>query len=158
MIKLSIIREEVNGLKKRYIWIFACVLFTWFIFARSLKDAGGSSAESSLFASIYSYIYKLIFSEIPKNPVATVRKLAHIAEYAIQGMLLCGVFSTFKEKVKGNVSYILFFGLFTACMDEFIQLYTYGRAGLVADIFIDFTGTLAGIIIFLFFSNLIKRK
>lgn len=148
----------MSGLKKRYIWIFACVLFTWFIFGRSLKDAVDSSAESSVFAEIYSYIYKFLFSESPENPVEVVRKLAHVAEYAIHGILLCNVFSTFKGKIKGNISYIMFFGLLTACTDEFIQLSSYGRAGLVTDIFIDFAGTLTGIIIILIFCNLNKQK
>ena len=133
-------------MKKRYIRIFTCILFTWFIFARSLKNAGDSSAESSVFAQIYMFIYEFLFSGTPKNPVETVRKLAHMAEYAVQGILLCGVFSTFEGKIKGNISYIMFFGLFTACIDEFIQLWSYGRAGLVTDIFIDFSGTLMGIV------------
>ena len=79
------------------------MLFTWFIFARSLKNAGDSSAESSVFAQVYTFIYEFLFSGSPKNPVETVRKLAHMAEYAVQGMLLSGVFSTFKEGIKGNV-------------------------------------------------------
>ena len=138
-------------MKKRYVWIFLCILFTWFIFARSLKNAGISSAESSVFADVYSFIFEFLFSRSPKNPVATVRKLAHVTEYAIHGILLSGVFATFKGKIKGNISYIMFFGLFTACIDEFVQLSSYGRAALVTDIFIDFSGTLFGIIISLIF-------
>lgn len=145
-------------MKKRYIWIFACIIFTWFIFGRSLQDAADSSAESSVLAEIYSRIYEFIFSEIPENPVGVVRKFAHVAEYAIHGMLLCGVFSTFKGGVKGNISNIMFFGLLTACTDEFVQLSSQGRAGLVTDIFIDFSGTLSGIIIIFIFCNLNKQK
>ncbi len=149
-------------LKKRYMWISLCILFTMFIFARSMKDAADSSAESSVFVNIYLYIYNFLFSRTPENPVATVRKLAHVAEYTIQGILLCGVFSTFKEKIKGNVSYIMFLGLLTACVDEFLQLFSEGRAGLVTDIFIDFGGTLLGLLISLTFTkifcNLNKQK
>lgn len=132
-----------------------CSIFTWYIFAHSLKNAGASSAESSIFAEIYSYIYEFLFSSSPKNPVGTVRKLAHIAEYGVQGILLCQVFSTFKGKIKNNLSYIMFLGLFTACIDEFIQLWSQGRAGLVTDIFIDFSGTLIGIVASLIISKII---
>ncbi len=133
-----------------------------FIFARSMKDAADSSAESSVFVNIYLYIYNFLFSSVPKNPVATVRKLAHVAEFAIQGMLLCGVFSTFEDRIKGNISNILFLGLLTACTDEFLQLFSEGRAGLVIDIFIDFGGTVLGLLISLIcvkiFCNLNKQK
>lgn len=142
-------------MKKRYVWIFLSVLFTMLIFARSMKNAADSSAESSIFVNIYLYIYNLLFSKTPENPVGTVRKLAHVAEFAIQGVLLCGVFSTFKHKIMGNIFSIMFLGLLTACVDEFLQLFSDGRAGLVTDIFIDFGGTLIGILISLLFVKII---
>ncbi len=70
-----------------------------------------------------------------------VRKAAHIAEFLVQAMLVAGSFS---GKYRKRIVYILFFGLLTACTDEYIQLFSDGRAGLIGDIFIDFSGTAMG--------------
>ena len=86
-----------------------------------------------------------------------VRKAAHVIEYMIQSCALCAMFNTFGGKIKKHIPWILFLGLFTACFDEALQLSMKGRGSLVSDIFIDFSGTLFGILICIAVEALIGR-
>ena len=50
---------------------------------------------------------------------------------------------------------VLIHGLFTAILDETVQLFVDGRSGEVLDVLIDFSGVLVSVLIMTFF---IKRK
>ena len=43
-------------------------------------------------------------------------------------------------------------------VDEYIQLFSAGRAGMVQDVFVDFSGTVLGVCICLFTLYLIRKK
>ena len=45
------------------------------------------------------------------------------------------------------LAYALLIGLLTAVIDENIQLYSIGRSGQVTDVLLDFSGTIAGVVI-----------
>ena len=72
-----------------------------------------------------------------------VRKAAHVTEYAILGMLLVWLSVPIKRQ---NVWLLLFTVLITAVVDETIQIFT-GRTSQVQDIWIDFFGAGAGMLI-----------
>ncbi len=129
-------------MKKRYIFIVLTVLMTAFIFWNSSKPAVESTNDSNIFVGFFCALLSRfgVKAEFGIMEVI-VRKSAHITEFVIHAMLLAGCFT---GKLKKRIIYILFFGLLTACTDEFIQLFPEGRAGLVADIFIDFGGTAIG--------------
>ena len=129
-------------MKKRYIFIVMTVLMTAFIFWNSSKPAVESTSDSNRFVDFFTILLSYIGVKADFGIVEViVRKSAHIAEFAVHAMLLAGCFcGDFKKRA----IYILFFGLMTACVDEYIQLFPEGRAGLVSDIFIDFTGTVVG--------------
>ena len=151
-------------MKKKYIWLTLWVLFTIFIFSRSLKPAPASAQESfgisSWITSIVQKFINMPYDELLNLCTYIVRKGAHVAEFAIQSCLICGFFNCSKGKMQKNISWILFLGLFTACTDEAIQLFVEGRAGMVFDVFIDFTGTIAGLALSVIFSGIttVKRK
>lgn len=149
-------------MKKRNIWLGLLILFTIFIFSRSLKSAEESSIESSWIVMLSVKFVKLIFSQVPDNinQIMTfiVRKTAHAAEYFVDGCLLCGFFSTFKNKVKGNVPWILLIGLFTACTDELLQSFPPGRSPEVRDVFVDFAGIVCALILCVIVSRLKNKK
>ena len=72
-----------------------------------------------------------------------VRKAAHVTEYAILGILLAWLSIPIKKQ---DVWLLLFAVLMTAVIDETIQIFT-GRTSQVQDIWIDFFGTGAGMLL-----------
>lgn len=129
-------------MKKRLPFITAAVLATLFIFGNSLQNAEVSSASSGRFVSVLENIlgfFKIAAAE--DMLVYAVRKSAHMTEFAFQAVLLAGCF---EKEYRHRIIYVLFFGLLTACTDEFIQLFSPGRAAMVQDVFIDFAGTALG--------------
>lgn len=69
-----------------------------------------------------------------------IRKLAHFCEFALLGLLLCRSFSAFGVKNFAATGYILFLGLLTAVIDEYIQSFSPGRGSMVKDVLLDFAG------------------
>ncbi len=129
-------------MKKRLPFIVAAVIATLFIFNNSLQSAAVSTESSGRIVAFVSYILGF-FGVAPDRAwlVGFVRKSAHIAEFTLQAILLA---SCFEMQYKRRIIYIFFLGLLTACVDEYIQIFSPGRAGMVADIFVDFAGTALG--------------
>ncbi len=129
-------------MKRRIPFIIATIITTFFIFNNSLQSAEVSAESSGRLVNILADILGLV-KVYPKREllVLFVRKTAHIAEFTLHGILLA---NCFEMQYKRRIIYILFFGLLTACIDEYIQLFSFGRAGMVQDIFVDFAGTVIG--------------
>lgn len=132
-------------MKRRVPFIIATLIATFFIFNNSLESAEVSSESSGRLVNILADILGLI-RVYPHREllVVFVRKTAHVAEFTLHGILLA---NCFEMQYKRRIIYILFFGLLTACIDEYIQLFSPGRAGMVQDIFVDFAGTVIGMAI-----------
>lgn len=132
-------------MKKKYLFMILAFCMTAFIFWNSAQPAPQSSQSSGRIVT--AAIKLLTHFEVQADYgliEVIVRKMAHIAEFGVQAMLIAGCFSV---KYRKRVIYILFLGLLTACTDEFIQLFSEGRAGLISDIFIDFGGTGIGTLV-----------
>jgi len=86
-----------------------------------------------------------------------IRKDAHFTEYFLQGILLCAVFSICSLKRRTYLGYVLFFCLFTAVCDEYLQLFSPGRTSEVADVLLDFKGSVSGILSFLLLQYIWQR-
>lgn len=117
---------------KKKFWIFFALSALWvcFIFARSVKPAGVSSAESGNILALMRLVFPGITMHI-------VRKLAHFTEFAILGTLIC---LTQLQTRRSNPPVSLFAGLLCALSDETIQLFISGRSSQVQDVWIDFSG------------------
>ena len=115
---------------------------TAFIFWNSARPAAESAQSSGRIVAIVTRVlsYFGVYANYDTMQ-KIVRKAAHIAEFVVQSVLISGSFS---GKYRKRIVYILFFGLLTACTDEYIQLFSDGRAGLIGDVFIDFSGTVLG--------------
>lgn len=91
-----------------------------------------------------------------------VRKLAHFSEYTAIGMLLTSCAYSFDRfKPYRYLAYVFFAGLGTAFVDETIQLFSEGRAGMITDMWIDFSGVVLGtaiMLLFYFVYQRIRRK
>lgn len=68
-----------------------------------------------------------------------LRKLAHVAEYAVLGGLLA--------RATGRAGLSLLLGTLYATSDEFHQTFVPGRAGRPLDVLIDMAGLVCGIVV-----------
>lgn len=140
-------------MKKATVFIILAVLSTAFIFSNSCQSAAVSSEHSG---RIVSLIMRYI--DIDNGTLTTIiRKLAHVFEFFVQSVWIGLALIALKYFSK-NIIYILFCGLLTACIDEFLQLFFDGRGSMVSDIFIDFSGTLIGIVFCTVIYMLINKR
>ena len=133
-------------MRKKYLFVILALGMTAFIFWNSARPAAESAQSSgrivSFLTRILSYLGVYINYDLMQK---IVRKAAHIAEFVAQAIFIAGSFS---GKYRKRIVYILFFGLLTACTDEYVQLFSDGRAALIGDVFIDFSGTVLGMSVF----------
>lgn len=129
-------------MKKRLLFIIAAVAVTLFIFSNSLETAEVSSEKSGFFSDILMWILDVFNCHAQENTIVRiVRKTAHITEFAAQGFFVAGCFT--RDFLK-RLPLVFAIGFATACTDECIQLFSDGRAGMISDVFIDFSGTVLG--------------
>lgn len=129
----------------RVIFTVAVVLCIGYIFGNSLEVAAESSARSQ---AVMNHL-NAILSRIGLGPVSehTVRKLAHFAEYCLEGLLLTLCLRVYTRRFVRHISWPLLGGLLTAVTDETIQRYVAGRSSQVTDVWIDFAGVVAGMLV-----------
>lgn len=145
----------------RYLWFFAFLtgLVICFIFSNSMRSQVVSDEQSKTVAAVVDPTIN------PQGGVddyewlnVLVRKLAHMAEFALLGAVLYGlILSIYKIWGKWFVGMMLFTSLAVAVIDESIQYLVPGRTPLVSDILIDFTGAIFGIIFGWLLSNILLR-
>lgn len=82
-----------------------------------------------------------------------VRKIAHVTEYFILGILVISLLYDFNINKKAIVSILIC--IILATMDELHQLFVDGRTGRFIDVIIDSIGFVAGILIY---SKIKKKK
>ncbi len=147
--------ERQYQMKKSYIYLILALLITVFIFSNSMQTADESSKISGgLLLAITQITEKFHFS-VTHN---FLRKAAHFTEFFAQGVFLTLFFKNTRFRLSGGAVYAAFFGLLTACCDEFIQLFYDGRGSQVSDVFIDFSGTVMSILIIALIFCFKRRK
>ena len=148
-----------NRASKRFrvIFMLLTALSILFAFVHSLMPSSVSDAESNGFVLLLQSFFQL-FGVTPEAVPGVVRKLAHYTEFSVIGaMLTCCAYSFDRIKPYRFLIQILFVGLLTAVTDETIQLFVEGRAGMFADVWIDFSGVLTGTAVMLLFFTIYKR-
>ena len=110
-----------------------------------MQPAVVSEGESGTLLEILSKIFP--FLDNNDAGMYIVRKSAHFTEYAILGVLLAIQFSMYVRGIFQRLVNPAFTGLAVAFMDETIQLFVEGRSGQVSDMWIDFAGTVLGVLI-----------
>jgi len=86
-----------------------------------------------------------------------VRKLAHLFEYMILGILFFNVFSMYFKRKKIiilTISLVIFY----AITDEYHQTFIVGRQGTIRDVFIDGCGGVLAVIIRNYLGNMKKSN
>ena len=140
--------------------IFARILFTgclvysiWFIFHNSLQIAQVSGEQSQRVQELLN----ALAAQVGLGPFSmhTVRKMAHFAEFALQGFWFMLCLRVYTRHFVRHVSWPLLCGLLVAVIDETIQLYVPGRSSSTLDVLLDFSGVccdlFAALLILLFF-------
>lgn len=122
--------------------VLACIAF---IFSNSLEAGPISSARSQ---AVMRYM-NAVLDRIGLGPLSehSVRKLAHFAEYCLEGLLLTLCLRVYTARFVRHISWPLLGGLLTAVTDETIQKYISGRSSQLTDVWIDFSGVVAGMLV-----------
>lgn len=138
----------MNKVRNNYLFRFIMILITagliFFAFFRSSLSADESSVESEATMGLLQNIFNAmgINFELTDH---IVRKTAHFVEYTAIGIMLMNTAYSFnKSRPYLYYSHILFAGLLTAVIDEAIQLNVPGRAGMITDVLLDFSGIFTG--------------
>lgn len=130
------------------------LLFCW---VHSCFPASVSSQESDGFYRVFYWFFGLFGA----GPIVTqhiVRKLAHFSEFAaVGGLLLSCAYCFDRMRPQRYAVQVLFAGLSAALIDETIQLFIEGRAGMIADVWIDFAGVVTGALLLLAFYAVYRR-
>ena len=124
------------------------LLWLAFILGRSLRPAPESSLESGWFVQLFRRV-------IPSITDHAVRKLAHLTEFAVLGLLLRADFSVFGHKA---LVLPILCGLPAAVLDEGIQRFVPGRSGELRDVLIDGCGVVLGCLAAVLFSFLRDKR
>ena len=147
---------------KKTISIISLILWMIVIFSFSSADANKSTGTSDkVLTTMIEIKDKIADQETPisekeiivKNSSFYVRKIAHITEYLILGLLM---FNALKQFNILNIYYAIILCILYSCTDEFHQLFINGRSGSFKDVLIDTIGILLGT--YLYKILIIKKK
>lgn len=147
---------------KKTISIISLILWMIIIFSFSSADANKSTGTSDkVMTTMIEIKDKITDQETPisekeiivKNSSFYVRKIAHITEYLILGLLM---FNALKQFNILNIYYAIILCVLYSCTDEFHQLFINGRSGSFRDVLIDTIGILLGT--YLYKILIIKKK
>ena len=147
---------------KKTISIVLLILWMIIIFSFSSADANKSTGTSDkVMTTMIEIKDKITDQETPisekeiivKNSSFYVRKIAHITEYLILGLLM---FNALKQFNILNIYYAIILCILYSCTDEFHQLFINGRSGSFRDVLIDTIGILLGT--YLYKILVIKKK
>ena len=131
------------------------ILFAW---VHSCFPADLSSRESE---GVMKLVYR-VFAVFGAGEALTdsfIRKAAHFSEYfAIGGLLMSCAYGFDSLRPQRFGVRVLFAGMLTALIDETIQLFSEGRAGMIADVWIDMGGVVCGAALMLGFYTLLRRR
>ena len=149
-----------NRASKRFSAIVFALTACMMIFAwgHSCFPANLSSMESNWVVNLFWKFFRLFGAqEAPDEQL--IRKLAHYSEYtAIGALMLSCAYSRDRQRPHRFWAYVLGAGLLTAVIDETIQLFVEGRAGMIIDVWIDFGGIVTGSLIMLGFYAIVRRR
>lgn len=137
------IGERLYDMKKKNTVItILIILWLCLIFGHSMMPGEVSSEESGFFVDLILNLFPSF--ENAENVGFFVRKAAHFTEFMILSILITlRLHDEFDSFIKRFLT-VSAAGLFAAFIDETIQLFVEGRAGAVADMWVDFAGVVTG--------------
>ncbi len=136
----------------RVVFTIALLASVAFVFSNSMQVAEVSSqASKGVLASMQELVAKLGAPELAAQITeGFVRKLAHVCEYMLVGFWFMLCLRVYTKRFLRHITWPMFGCLFIALIDETIQLFSEGRSPGITDIWIDFFGSMLGILVALF--------
>ncbi|MEG0756453.1 MAG: VanZ family protein [Oscillospiraceae bacterium] len=129
--------------KHKKIVAILLILTLCFIWGNSLMPATVSGAFSEWIKNILNVFAGSVGGDGLTGD-GVLRKIAHASEFAVLGMELTYLLW---DKLKAHFGTLVLCGLGTAFVDETIQLFSAGRAGMIQDVWIDCGGFATGVLI-----------
>ncbi len=136
----------------RAIILALIIIWTLLIFKLSNQSGGESSNLSQKVASLF-----VVDEETIKMIEPYIRKLAHLSEYTIGGMLFLFFFLTYSFSECKKMLFSLLIGIEYASLDEIHQLFIEGRAGKITDVLIDTIGISIGICLAMLLYKIVSK-
>lgn len=127
--------------------IIICLGFIWI---NSLMPANISGEMSGFVGKLLTKIFGGGFAANSH----IIRKLAHGFEFMVFGIIIA---LFLYPKITARLHIAVISGIFTALLDETIQLFSGGRAGQIKDVWIDFSGFTAGVVLIIIVQILIEE-
>ena len=126
----------------------AAVLWALIVFSNSMR-AGVESTQQSLGVLAILIRWFPALRKVDHDIIhGTIRKLAHLTEYTILGVLLARAFACKRDCKLALFAAPLLTGVVLAAIDETIQRFTPGRNGMIGDVLLDAIGVVCGILIY----------
>lgn len=131
---------------KKTISTIIIILIIAFIWGNSYQAKSDSVRLSMFFTTnIQPLLIKVGFHPNLKIMDTYVRKLAHLTEFMALGAV---IYYTFKQIFTTHIAKkSILLAICIASLDEVIQIYTPGRTATIADVLLDTTGSMIGILI-----------
>ena len=122
--------------------ILIVLIICWMYIVFTFSNAGGQESTGISMKVANFLIKNKTYIKLAEQ---ILRKIAHLTEYAIGGVLVYALLLTFKlnHKIQFCISWI--FIIIYAITDEIHQLFIPGRTGRFVDVYIDSLGALIGI-------------
>lgn len=160
------VKETKIQLKKRIFSMIPALLFMVFIYMNSAKTAVESSAVSDPISEFFLGAYESVFGDFSDEVRPDrlnlfshiIRKSAHMAEYALLGILVSIHLYVIKFNRKKLCITSIAFCTFYAATDEFHQYFVPGRSCQLSDVCIDATGAVIGTLLFLLIFYILNKK
>lgn len=128
-------------------WAFAACAMVLVIWGNSLVPGTGSGSLSlSVMEAVRGFLHSL---GLPYEWVTNflVRKCAHFTEYMVLGVLATHAFDIEGRRTLDVLLPTAVFLLLVPSIDETIQLFVPGRAGMITDVMIDACGAATGVVL-----------
>lgn len=147
-------------MKKIIRWL-AVILWIIIIFSFSSQEADQSNTLST---NVTEVVVETVEKVVPNQEFDVkrinhyLRKNAHFFVYMILGLLLMNAIDAHRYLLKTSIIIVIFLGVLTASLDEFYQSFIPGRGPGVKDVFIDTSGLLLGIIMYISVIKSLKKS
>ena len=139
------------------LWLVGTAAMLAGIFIQSLLPPAVSGAESGWVAELFGRIFGAQ-SAVGRFLITYVRKLAHVAEYAVLGLLVCKTASCYRLCGSRRTSVCLcFLGFFVGFLDESLQILS-RRGPAIADVWLDAAGFAVGYLCLFFLLRGVERR
>ncbi len=136
--------------------VWGALLLCWagFVWGHSLVPGALSTGESDAVAEALAALLPPLGALDRDLHTLVIRKGAHVLEYAVLGILLCGLLRSLGRRRRLPVAALV---LLVPFVDEGIQLHVPGRSGQLSDVLVDLVGMAAGSAVLLAIARLRRR-